>query len=236
MTKETNLEFDLQWHINNWTENLKTQAAFTDSDLEELKSHLLDMMDGLKLTGLDDEEAFWVASKRMGSSVEWGEEFRQINNPVIQMRRSLFILAGVLAYFLMYYFIKTSSKLLFIVLKMNKTHSFDAMEWVIRYIISLHFLFILFFTTIYFFEIKTVSFIEKVKLKPKHTLFLLFITITLGISDTCLYPVAKNLLSQNNNLRSRLIQIFLYFDYSFPLIICICFIFLYFKYHKNSKF
>ena len=105
---ESNAGFNLQRYIAGWMEKIQSEPAVTEADAEELKSLLLDLIDDLKAAGLDEEEAFWVASKRLGNSTDWSEEYRQENNPVIQMRRSLIILAGVLAYFICYYFILLS--------------------------------------------------------------------------------------------------------------------------------
>lgn len=231
-----NNEFNIQEQIDHWVSKIKSEPSITESDSEELKSHLLDSIDELKAAGLNEEEAFWVSLKRMGSSFEWEADYGEVNKPLIQIRRSLFILAGILVYFLSYYFIEFSSKLLFIVLLLSKTDGYLAVNWVSRYLTGAHFVFILLVLSIYFMEKKTVSFIENVKMKPKHTLLLLFTTIVFGITDTCLYPIAKNLIGQDYPLRSNLIHIFLYFDYSFPLIICVSFIFLYFRYYRKTKF
>jgi hypothetical protein len=152
------------------------------------------------------------------------------------MRKSLFILAGVMAYFLLYYFIKASSKLLFIILLMQKTDGSIAIDWIKRFIIGVHFAVILFVVSIFVLDKKAVSFVENIKMKPKNTLLLLFTAIVLGVTDTCLFPVAKNLAGQDLSLRSDLIHVYLYFDYSFPLIICVGFIILYFRYYKKTKF
>jgi hypothetical protein len=233
---ESDNEFNIQKQIDQWAIKIKSEPSLTESDSEELKSHLLDSIDQLKDTGLNDEEAFWVASRRIGTNVDWEEDYSQVNNPVIQMRRSLFIFAGVLAYFLAYYFIQFSSKLLFIILLSYKTDGYHAVSWVSRYLTGAHFVFILLFASIYFMEKKTISFIENIKLKPKYTLLLLFTTIIFSITDTCLYPVAKNLIGRDYPLMSNLIHIFIYFEYSFPLLICVSFIFLYFKYYRKAKF
>jgi hypothetical protein len=233
---ESNIEYDIQEHINHWSEKLRSESSITESDAEELKSHLLDIIDELEGLGLKEEEAFLIASRRMGRIADWDEDYREVNNPIIQMRKSLVILAGVLVYFLIYYFIKFSSKLFLIILLFFEKDGYIAVNWIFRYLIGAHFVFILFLVSIYFLEAKTISFIENVKMKPKHTLLLLFTTIAFGITDTCLYPIAKNLMKPDNSLKSHFIHINLYFDYSFPLIICVSFILLYFKYYRKTKF
>ena len=233
---ERNNNFNIHEQIVHWISKIKSEPSITEADSEELKRHLLDSIDQLKDTGLNDEEAFWIASRRIGTTVDWKEDYSQVNNQVIQMRRSVLILAGILMYFCFYYFIELTSKLLFIILLSEDINGYLAVNWVSRYLTGAHFLFILLFAGIYFMEKRTVSFIENVKLKPKHTLLLLLTTIVFGIADTCLYPIVKNLIGQDFPLGSRLIHIYLYFDYSFPLIICVSFIFLYFKYYKKTKF
>lgn len=233
---ERDNEFNIQEQIDHWVGKIKSEPSFTESDSQELKSHLLDSIDQLKDTGLNDEEAFWVASRRIGTTVDWEEDYSQANNQVIQIRRSVLILAGVLVYFCLYYFIESTSKLLFIILLSEDINGYLAVNWVSRYLIGAHIVIIMIVASIYFMEKKTISFIENVKMKPKYTLLLLFITIIFSITDTCLFPVVKNLLSQDNPLRSHLIHIYLYLNYSFPLIICVSFIFLYFKYYRKTKF
>ncbi|HEY5123579.1 MAG TPA: hypothetical protein VIK14_07575 [Ignavibacteria bacterium] len=233
---ERNNEFNIQEQIDHWVSKIKSEPSFTESDSEELKSHFLDSIDKLKDTGLNDEEAFWVASRRIGTTVDWEEDFSQVNNQVIQMRRSILILAGVLLYFCLYYFIEFTSRLLFIILLSENINGYLAVNWVSRYLIGAHFVIIIIVASIYFMEKRTVSFIENIKMKPKHAILLLLTTIIFGITDTCLFPVARNLTGQDNTLRSHLIHIYLYFNYSFPLIICVSFIFLYFKYYRKTKF
>ena len=229
--------FNLQEHVLEWEEQIKREPAVTEIDIEELKSHLLDLIDDLRTSGLDDEEAFWVASKRIGIDVSSVliEEYKQENNSVIQMRRSLIILAGVLAYFLCYYFILVTSKVLFIILLFAEDSGYKATEWVSRYLVSWHFGVLLFLASTFFLEKKTIAFIEKIKMKFKHTIILLLSTVIFAVADTCLYAVMKNLIGEDISLKSKLIHIFLYFGYSFPLIICIGFVFIYFKYYKKTK-
>lgn len=236
LDRENNVEFDLQEQINNWVSSLRSVSSITESDTEELKNHLLDLIDELKDAGLDYEEAFWVASKRMGNCFELEAVYREVNSPIIQMRRSLIILAGVLAYFLIYYFLLFSSKLLLIILLITETDGYAAIRWVTRYLEGTHLLFILFAISIYFLENRTIVFIENIKMKPKHTVFLLVTAIAFGIIDTYLLPISKNIMRKGVPIENQFYDTYFYFNYSFPLVICICFVILYFKYFKKAKF
>jgi len=236
LERERNQEFNLQEQINTWVTSLQTVPSLTEADSEELKYHFLDLLDELKALGLDDEEAFWVATKRMGNSFEWEAAYREVNNPIIQMRTSLIILAGVLAYFLLYYFLQFSSKLLLIAILASGAEGYVAIQWIFRYLAGSHILFILFTLSIYFFENRTIQLIERVKLRPKHAVYLLSTAIVLGILDTCLRPISKSMMRKVGFIESRFYDINFYFDYSFPLLICSCFVFLFFKYFRKSKF
>ncbi len=97
-----------------WEDSLKSNSSFTESDVEELKSHFFDLFDELKEIGLNEEEAFWVASKRIGNVSDIESEYNEVNNSLIQIKKTIVIFAGVLVYFLSYYFLKFSSKLILI--------------------------------------------------------------------------------------------------------------------------
>ncbi len=65
---DSDKDFNIQKQIDSWESKIKTDPSITESDAEELKIHLLDLIETLKDTGLDDQEAFLVASKRMGKT------------------------------------------------------------------------------------------------------------------------------------------------------------------------
>lgn len=93
-------EFDINIHIEKWQSEIENVDSLTEGDREELKSHFLDVLDSLKALGLDDEEAFLVTKKRLGNSSDWDEDYQTVNNPLLQMRKSLVVFMGVLLYVL----------------------------------------------------------------------------------------------------------------------------------------
>lgn len=228
--------FNLDRQLDDWLDSIRDNPAYTASDLEELKNHFYEITDSLTESGLDEEEAFVVAKMRLDIDSEVDKEFRDGNKPIIQMRRSLLILAGVIVYFLLYYLILSTSKLLIISLRLSEINYSVSVDWVFRYLLSWHFVIVVFFTSVYFLENKIINFIEKLKIKPRSTIFLLSATAFFAILDTCLYPVAKNMLDNNISILSSLFLHYRNFDFSFPLIIGLGFIFIYYKYHKKSNF
>ncbi len=228
--------FNLEKQVENWTSRLKNEPSLTDADAEELKYHLYDIIDSLLEKGLNEEEAFLIAKKRLGEHNEFTADFAEANQPIIQMRRSLLILGGVLFYFMIYYLILFTSKLILLLLLLMNTEGYEAVNWISRYIITWHFLIIFIFTSIFFLEKKTVLFLKKIQLKPKRAIFYLLLTAVFVIIDTCLFPVVKKLMGNNLPLKDVLYHIYIYFDFTFPLLMSLGFIFIYFKYYKKAKF
>ncbi|EOR94348.1 hypothetical protein ADIARSV_2482 [Arcticibacter svalbardensis MN12-7] len=228
-------EFDLDTQVTVWYKNLNSLTEVTEADAEELRTHLLDLIDELKACGLDNEEAFWVASNRMGKTSDLGSIYTDINKPIIQLRRSLVILAGVLAYYLLYYFIHCSSKLIYISLLYFQMNGYVAISWISKYLIAIHLMVMVFVASIYFFEQKTISFIENIKLKPTHTFYLLLSAVVLSVLNTCLYPIIKNMTLSDRTIFSHLHHIYIYFDFIFPFTICAGFTILYSKYNRIAR-
>lgn len=229
-------DFNLQDRINNWVIRLKSEPSITEKDTEELKSHLLDLITNLKDAGLDDEEAFWVASKRLGKISDWENEYRKSNNWVISLRRFAVILAGVLLYFLFYHFIGFLSKFLLIILLYFKVEGYYAVFLFSRFVIAIHILLVIFFLHLYFRDKKIISFIENMQMKPREVLVLLIFAIFFGIINHTLPVVYKYMIRENYSLRSYLSHYLIWYEYTFPLLICLGFIFIYSKYYKISKF
>lgn len=233
---EQNVSFDLDRSIANWFNNIKVEPSITESDAEELRSHLLDQIDHLKEAGLDDEEAFLIATKRLRVSDDLVEEYRQSNNHLIQMRNSLLILGGVLVFFLLYYFIEAFSKILFIAVhSFSDANEYLAFNWYQRSIITWHFIILIFLVSIYLLENKTIKLIEKIKVKPKYSIFLLLLAIIFELVGMGAHSLVKTALKENYYLLDKFIHLNIYFGISFPILICFCFILIYYKYHKKSK-
>ena len=105
--------FDLNKNISNWKLSLSNNESFTRENIDELKSHLNDQISALKDAGLNDEEAFWVAQKRIGTIDSLNSEFSKINKLNILKKKIYWMLTGI-AGMLMYIFFVTSSYYIFI--------------------------------------------------------------------------------------------------------------------------
>jgi len=65
----------LEERIGQWREYLRRRQAIHSSDVEELEDHLRSQIEALRGAGLDEDEAFFVAVKRLGNLDGLSREF-----------------------------------------------------------------------------------------------------------------------------------------------------------------
>ena len=92
---ENQTSFELNRAIRQWRENLARSSAFRNENLNELESHLRDSIDGLRTRELSDEEAFLIATRRIGESQRLESEFGKLNRSNIWLDRAMWILIGL---------------------------------------------------------------------------------------------------------------------------------------------
>ncbi len=61
--------------LKNWRNELQRNEALRPLDMDELEQHLRDSIAELRTKGLNDEEAFYVASRRLGEHRALGQEY-----------------------------------------------------------------------------------------------------------------------------------------------------------------
>lgn len=69
------LRAELEEQIEQWRGYVRRRQAISSADVDELEDHLREQISDLASTGLDDEEAFLVAIRRMGSLDAVSREF-----------------------------------------------------------------------------------------------------------------------------------------------------------------
>lgn len=94
-TMETTTPFDLNLTIQRWRENLAQSPAFQSENLNELESHLRDSVATLQTRGLSAEEAFMVATRRVGHNHALEAEFGKVNRRTVWLDRILWMLIGI---------------------------------------------------------------------------------------------------------------------------------------------
>jgi hypothetical protein len=72
---ETQTRFDLNAAVQNWLQELAAQPNLTTEARRELETHVRDTVAELQGRGLNDEESFWLARRRVGQAKELDKEF-----------------------------------------------------------------------------------------------------------------------------------------------------------------
>ena len=103
---ENQTRFDLNAAIESWRSELAAQPNLASDDRRELETHLRDAVAGFQQRGLNDEESFWLARRRVGQPLELCEEFVK-TDPAKVWRERVFWM--VVAMFLIQLFSQTVS-------------------------------------------------------------------------------------------------------------------------------
>jgi len=93
---ENQTRYDLNAAIENWRQELATQANLTAEVRRELETHLRDAIVGFQQRGLNDEESFWLARRRVGHPQQLDEEFVKANPVAVWRKRVLWMATAVL--------------------------------------------------------------------------------------------------------------------------------------------
>ena len=92
---ENQTRFDLNAEIESWRNELAAQPNLASDDRRELETHLRDAIAGFQQRGLNDEESFWLARRRVGQPQPLDEEFVK-SNPARVWRERFFWTAIIL--------------------------------------------------------------------------------------------------------------------------------------------
>jgi len=87
--------FDLEKAISTWRAELACQPGLTPADLRELEIHLRDAFAEFKVKGFADEEAFQLASKRVGPSGAVAAEFAKAAPGRVWAKRLFWLVFGL---------------------------------------------------------------------------------------------------------------------------------------------
>jgi len=95
---ENQTRFDLNAAVDNWRNELAAQPNLASDDRRELEAHLRDAIAGFQQRGLNDEESFWLARKRVGQPPQLGEEFVKANPTVVWREWTFWMVLSLAAF------------------------------------------------------------------------------------------------------------------------------------------
>lgn len=226
-------QFVLYEQATVWANQFRTDPSFTISDAEELKCHLLDISEDLVLKGLSENEAFAVAISRLGDPSTLKNEFEEINTPIIQLRKALLVLSGILAFSLLYYFIYASTDLLVLVLDHINGDYVLNFRYVVSFTLALILIIVISTVILYFSDDRRIKLFEKIKMRPGH-LFLLFLgTLILALMDQWFRQLFKIEFNPGSYTATHLYALFDYLNYILPFVLIVNSIILFWKFDRT---
>jgi hypothetical protein len=95
---ENQTRFDLNAAIENWRNELAAQPNLASDDRRELETHLRDAIAGFQQRGLNDEESFWLACRRVGQPQQLGEEFVKADPAKAWRERIFWMALGIIVF------------------------------------------------------------------------------------------------------------------------------------------
>lgn len=90
--------FELNQAIRGWQDGLRHSPHFREEDLTELETHVRDSVAALQAKGLAEDEAFLLATRRLGNASRLEPEFAKVNRAEVWLNRLLWMLIGVQAW------------------------------------------------------------------------------------------------------------------------------------------
>jgi len=220
--------------INKWEEQIKSVPSITTSNSAELKNHLIDTIDNLKAAGLDDEESFRIALRRLGDITILKNEFDEVNMPVIQMRKIILVFSGILVSFLLYSLMNLSTSFLFFALYHQFFEPAKIIRYVVIYLTTYHFIFIFSTILLYFFGKRIVKGIIKLNFKPRHTILLFAGIFCIVVTNLWFQNTIRKIFDPDILTLTKYYATFGYSGYTFPFVMTICFLMLYKRYYSAS--
>ena len=90
--------FDLERQIEGWKAEFACRPTLRPADVEELEQHLRDALPSLISAGLSPEEAFLIATRRVGAPAALEREFAKAKGTHLWSQRAFWIVLGALGY------------------------------------------------------------------------------------------------------------------------------------------
>lgn len=78
---ENQTRFDLDQALEQWRKEIRQTGTVNEEQIVELESHLMESLAGLRTLGLTEEEAFWIARRRLGRTEQIADEFAKVHWP-----------------------------------------------------------------------------------------------------------------------------------------------------------
>ena len=220
--------------IDQWYNQIRSVNSLTEADCYDLKEHLLDIMDELTASGLNEDDAFDVATVRLGKNTELEEEFAWVNSDNILIRKVVLVFSGIMFFFLIYFFMMVSSRTIFFSCHKIIKNPVQFYWYILTYIVAWHILIVILTTLIYFRGHKFYSYIKTLNIKPSFILLLTVFVFILAVLDLEIHQIIRHHVPLRYLKFSNYFNTFGYSGYSFPFLLGFCYLAFLRKRKKND--
>ncbi len=200
--------------------------SLTEEDSASLKSILLDSMDELKSSGLNEEEAFAIASMRLGIDSQFEEECEMINSDTLLIRKILLVFTGMIIFFLLHYSMLVCERSIFYFSHDLIPDPQQLYLYTLNFIICYYISFLLATTAVFKWNKEFFKKIDDFNIKPLHILFLMCFVFGLAFIDYQLQYLIRAEISIKYLTNARFYAMINYSDYSFSFVAAVCFLIL----------
>lgn len=211
---------------NNKPSHIANQHAHFRQSVEELTTR----------KGLTDEEAFAVVKARYHGSACFSSNIKEVNDENYHLQKIIFLFAGILMCFIIFYLIVITSELYFLVLthfnNASTALNIEKLSDFIKatYIIIIGVLFILFLL-----DDIAVNLLNKIQFKLTVAFVLIALLVVLIFAENILLEKALNSIGDHVVHRGSFYKAVEKIRYYYATILAIGFLVLYFRYTKKTS-
>lgn len=229
-------KFNLDSALYNWLRTDYHPKNVKPSNIDNQLTHFQQSVEELtKVKGLTEEEAFAVLKARFNESNYFNSNNREVNDENYHFQKIIYLFAGILMGFIIFYLIVISSELYFLILthfnNISTALNIEKLSEFIKatYIIIIGGMFILFLL-----DDIVVNLIYKIRFKLSVAFILVALLVVLIFTENVLLEKALNSIG-DNGVHRGLLYIFLEkIRYYYVSILAIGFLILYFRYTKKT--
>ena len=220
--------------VEQWYSDLRGHPSLVETDTQELKSHLLDLMDELKFAGLSESESFEVAAYRLGQNFNYEKEYQKINTETLLFGKVTLAFSGIIVYCFFYLLMMASGRFMFYNQYMDNVAPAQNCRFSWLYFLFFHLLVLVLTLSLYKWSYTFFKMTESFKIKPIHILLLIILVFGFYFSDLRMQNLIKGV-PIKYKMASYYSSIFGYVLYTFACTLSVCFLLLIRKYNRPVK-
>jgi hypothetical protein len=231
---EPRYQFDLKLAVDNWLRENCKEDVYTPADIIELEDQIYCSIDELQEgNGLKTEEAFVLATYRVGDRETLESQRAQANEDNLQLKKVVLLFGGVLVYFILYHLVICLSQLYYISLDYLNNDPVEMNIYRVKnFVLSSYFVVAAGITSLFFMHSWVVLFLRNFKFTPPQIILGFIALLFLFFAGRHMTFEMSNLIKSERDL-GYFVVVFKRFKVVFPVLFSFGFVVLYFRYRDK---